>query len=88
MPYRSEDIVLLFAGGGSPLVSWICEQKRVYIHINIHVKFPTYSTDLNKDNFFERKVYRRILGPVYGKEKENLKILTNKQIYAMTKNPL
>jgi hypothetical protein len=30
----------------------------------------------------------RILGPVYDKEKENLRILTNKIIYAMVKNPL
>ena len=29
---------------------------------------------------FERKVYRRILGPVYDNEKENWKILTNKEI--------
>jgi hypothetical protein len=29
---------------------------------------------------FERKVYRRILGPVYDNEKENLRILTNKKI--------
>jgi hypothetical protein len=27
-------------------------------------------------------VYRRILGPVYGNEKENWRILTNKEIYA------
>jgi hypothetical protein len=26
-------------------------------------------------NIFERKVYRRILGPVYDKEKENWRIL-------------
>jgi len=32
-------------------------------------------------------VYRRILGPVYGNEKENLRILTNKEIYAMIKKP-
>jgi hypothetical protein len=37
---------------------------------------------------FERKVYRRILGPVYDSEKENCRILTNKEIYAMVKNPL
>jgi hypothetical protein len=29
--------------------------------------------------------YRRILGPVYGSEKENWRILTNKEIYAMVK---
>jgi hypothetical protein len=35
-------------------------------------------------NIFERKVYRRILGPVYDNEKENWRILTNKEIYAPT----
>jgi hypothetical protein len=32
-------------------------------------------------------VYRRILGPVYENEKENWRILTNKEIYAMVKKP-
>jgi hypothetical protein len=32
-------------------------------------------------------VYRRILGPGYGNEKENWKILTNKEIYAIVKEP-
>jgi len=32
-------------------------------------------------------VYRRILGPIYDNEKENLSILTNKEIYAMVKKP-
>jgi len=36
-------------------------------------------------NIFERKVYRRILGPVYDNKKENWRILTNKEIYAMVK---
>ena len=31
-----------------------------------------------KANIVERKVYRRILGPVYDNEKENWRILTNK----------
>jgi hypothetical protein len=31
--------------------------------------------------FFERKVYRRILGPVYDNEKESWRILTNKEIH-------
>jgi hypothetical protein len=31
-------------------------------------------------NIFERKVYGRILGPVHGNEKENWRILTNKEI--------
>jgi hypothetical protein len=30
-------------------------------------------------------VYRRILGPVYDNEKENLRILNNKEIYASVK---
>ena len=33
------------------------------------------------------KVYRRILGPVYDREKENCRILTNKEIYASAKEP-
>ena len=37
---------------------------------------------------FERKVYRRILGPVYDNEKENWRILTDKEIYASVKNLL
>jgi hypothetical protein len=32
-------------------------------------------------------VYRRILGPVYENEKENWRILTNKEIYARVKKP-
>jgi hypothetical protein len=38
-------------------------------------------------NIFERKVYRRILCPVYDNEKEDGRIFTNKEIYAMVKNP-
>jgi len=33
-------------------------------------------------NIFERKVYRRILGPIHDNEKENRRILTNKEICA------
>ena len=38
-------------------------------------------------NIFEKKVYRTILGPVYDNEKENWRILTNKEIYVMVKKP-
>ena len=38
-------------------------------------------------NVFERKVCRRILGPVYDNEKENWRILNNKEIYASVKKP-
>jgi hypothetical protein len=41
--------------------------------------------DRNQMNIFERKVYRRILGLVYYNEKENWRILTNKEIYAIVK---
>jgi hypothetical protein len=43
--------------------------------------------DRKQLNIFERKVYRRILGPVYDNEKENWSILTNKEIYARVKKP-
>jgi hypothetical protein len=33
------------------------------------------------------KCIRRILGPVYGSEKENWRILNNKEIYASVKKP-
>jgi hypothetical protein len=36
--------------------------------------------DRKQMNIFERKVYRRILGPVYDNDKENWGILTNKEI--------
>jgi hypothetical protein len=36
-------------------------------------------------NIYESKVYRRILGPVYDSEKENLRILTNEEMYATAK---
>ena len=41
--------------------------------------------DRHEMNIFERKVYRRILGPVYDNEKENWRKLTNKEIYARVK---
>ena len=44
--------------------------------------------DRKQLNIFKRKVYRRILGPVYDNEKENWRILTNEEIYANIKNLL
>jgi hypothetical protein len=41
--------------------------------------------DRKQINIFERKMYRRILGPVYDNEKVNCRILTNKEIYGMVK---
>jgi len=43
--------------------------------------------DRKQLNIFERKVHRRILGPLYDNEKENWRILTNKEIYASVKKP-
>jgi hypothetical protein len=43
--------------------------------------------DRKQLDVFERKVYRRILGPVYDNEKENWRILTNTEIYACVKKP-
>ena len=43
--------------------------------------------DRKQLNTFERKVYRRILGPVYDNEKENWRILTTEEIYANIKKP-
>jgi len=43
--------------------------------------------DRKQLNVFDRKVYRRILGPIYDNEKENWRILTNKEIYASVKKP-
>jgi hypothetical protein len=45
--------------------------------------FDTNRRDRKQLNIFERKVYRRILGLVYDNEKENWRILTNKEIYAI-----
>jgi hypothetical protein len=42
--------------------------------------------DRKQLNVFDRKVYRRSLGLVYDSEKENWRILTNKEIYASVKN--
>jgi hypothetical protein len=43
--------------------------------------------DRKQLNIFERKVYRRISGPVFDNENENWRILTNKEIYASVKKP-
>jgi len=46
-------------------------------------------TDRDREqlNIFERKIYGRILGPVYDNGKENWRILTVKKIYASVKKP-
>ena len=51
-------------------------------------KLHVHKRDRKQMNIFERKVYRRTLGPVYDNEKENWRILTNKEIYASVKKNL
>ena len=51
-------------------------------NINICIRNLDTNKERKQLNVFERKVYRRILGPVYDREKENWRILTNKEIYA------
>jgi len=41
--------------------------------------------DRKQLNIFDRKMYRRILGPVYDNGKENWRILINREIYASVK---
>ena len=41
--------------------------------------------DRKQLNIFERKMYSRILGPLYDSQKENWRLLTNKEIYPMVK---
>ena len=43
--------------------------------------------DRKQLNIFERKVYRRVLGPVNDNEKENWRILNNKEIYTSVTKP-
>ena len=53
----------------------------------MHQKLGHWQRDRKQLNIFERKVYTRILGPVYDNEKENWRILTSKEIYASVKKP-
>jgi hypothetical protein len=54
----------------------------------VHHKPGHYQREIERKlNSFERKVYRRILGPLYGNKKENWRILTDKETYAIVKKP-
>jgi DUF1680 family protein len=62
--------------------------KNTTIHKTITYTSVTWiltKRDRKHLNIFERKVYRRILGPVYDNEKENWRILTDKEIYGIFK---
>jgi hypothetical protein len=51
------------------------------------INLDTYKERCKKLNVFESKMYRRILDPEYGNEKDNWRILTDKEIYAIIKIP-
>jgi hypothetical protein len=53
----------------------------IYIYAYASETLTLTKRDRKQLNIFERKVYRRILGPVYDNEKVNWRILTNKEIY-------
>jgi hypothetical protein len=64
--------------------------KNTIIHKTLTYASETWTLakkDRKQLKVFERKVYRRILGPVYDSEKQNWRILTNKEIYASVKKP-
>jgi hypothetical protein len=65
------------------LKNTIKDKTLTYASENLTIK----KRDRKQLNIFERKVYRRILGPVYDNEKENWMISTNKEIYAILKIP-
>jgi len=68
---------------------YISKKLKLRLKNTIIDKTLTYAsetwTDRKQIKIFERKVYRRILGPIYESEQENWRILTNKEIYAMVK---
>jgi hypothetical protein len=73
----------------------ISKKLKLSLKNTIIDKTLTYASETwtltNRDrkqlNVFERKVYRRIVGAVYDSEKENWRILINKEIYASVKEP-
>ena len=57
---------------------------------NVNFNICSRNLDTNKERekankHSGRKVYKRVLSPVYDNEKENWSILTNKDIYEMVK---
>ena len=56
-------------------------------NLNICIRKLDAKKERQQLNIFERKVYRRILGPVYENENGNWGILTNKEMYASVKKP-
>jgi endo-1,4-beta-mannosidase len=73
----------------------LSKKPKVRIKNTIIDKTSTYASetciiterDRKQMNVFDRKMYRRILGLTFDNEKENWRILTNKEIFAMVKKP-
>ena len=73
----------------------ISKKQKLRLKNTIICKMLTYASgtwkltkrDRKQLNIFESKVYIRILSPVYDNEKENWRILTNKEIYARVRRP-
>ena len=59
--------------------------NRQYFNTCVRNRDTNKQQQKSNKHFFERKVYRRILAPVFDNEKENWRILTNKEIYAILK---
>jgi len=67
--------------------------KFILVHTAYTLKYASETWTLTKRdrkqlNIFERRMYRRILGTVHDNEKENWRILTNKEIYTRVKKPM
>jgi hypothetical protein len=66
-----------------------CEKLKLRLKNTITDNTLTYASEIwiqtkrerKQMNIFERRVYRRILGPLYDNEKGNWRISTNKGIY-------
>jgi len=74
-------------GPGIPVMHYICTavEKLNIAFVHLCIRNLETNKERKQMNIFERRVYRRILGPVYNNEKENWRILTNKEIYAIVK---
>jgi hypothetical protein len=57
-----------------------CERSDINISFVELIFLKKCKRDRKQINIFEMKVYTRISGPVYDKEKENWRILTNIEI--------
>jgi hypothetical protein len=70
------------------MLTMILTYSRYHKHFSSTYTLKAYASEIwiltkrdrKQMNISERKVYRRILGPVYDNEQENWRILTSKEI--------